>query len=272
MVPFLCRVAVGVIVFFGATMGLYSLFVRQASRRPLSLPASEALSQRPFLPPSIIPVIAVTLLFSVVAATSSRTAHAPPPATAMLSGAVLYSLTLLITVLGCMSYSKIGFREAFGLTACRWPVALAKGLRYGIEILPLILVLTMAVTSIGEALGFDMKPQKIFDCLEDQDVSIWVKTALIVCAVGVAPVVEELLFRGVLLPLTLKGRTFLFGALLTSLYFSLIHLHATSFLPLLVLSIGFSAGYAATGSILTPIAMHAVFNFTGLLLFFAELK
>jgi membrane protease YdiL (CAAX protease family) len=80
------------------------------------------------------------------------------------------------------------------------------------------------------------------------------------------------MFRGLLLPLVLKGRTFLFSALLTSLYFSLMHLHAPSLLPLLLLSVGFSAGYAATGSILTPIAMHMVFNFTGLLLFFSEVK
>jgi membrane protease YdiL (CAAX protease family) len=95
---------------------------------------------------------------------------------------------------------------------------------------------------------------------------------LVFFAVGVAPVVEELLFRGLLLPIVLQGRSFLFGALLTSLYFALIHLHAPSLLPLLLLSVGFSAGYAATGSILTPIAMHVVFNVTGLLLFFAEIK
>jgi membrane protease YdiL (CAAX protease family) len=50
------------------------------------------------------------------------------------------------------------------------------------------------------------------------------------------------------------------------------HLHAPSLLSLLVLSVGFSAGYAATGSILTPVVMHALFNLTGLLLFFAEIK
>lgn len=272
MVPILCRLAVGVIVFVGATTGLYSLFVRQASRRPVRFPASGLLHQRPFLPVCIIPVVAITLLFSVMAAGQTRAPSAHPSATAMLSGAVLYSLTLLITVLGCMSYSKVGFREAFGLGTCSWSVALAKGLRYGVEILPVVLLLTIAVSVIGEALGFDMKAQQIFDCLEDKHASALVRTALIVCAVGVAPVVEELLFRGVLLPVALRGRTFLFGAVLTSLYFSLMHLHAPSLLPLLVLSVGFSAGYAATGSILTPMAMHAVFNFTGLLLFFAELK
>jgi membrane protease YdiL (CAAX protease family) len=93
---------------------------------------------------------------------------------------------------------------------------------------------------------------------------------MLAAAVLIAPVVEELLFRGILLPALLKARSFLFAALLTGAYFALVHLHAPSFLPLLLLSAAFSAGYAATGSILTPMAMHAVFNLTSVMFYFAD--
>ena len=260
-------------MFLGTTMGLYAFFVRQSLRQTtISLPELDALRQRPFLPATIIPLVAITLLFGLMAVGQGEGTKAQPSATALLQGAFLYALVLMVTVLGCLFYAKVDFRCAFGQPTVSWPRALLKGVRYGIEIIPLILLLTIVVATVGEALGFDMKGQQIFECLEDPTVPRWVRIALIFFAVGVAPVVEELLFRGLLLPLVLKGRTFLFAALLTSLYFALMHLHAPSLLPLLLLSVGFSAGYAATGSILTPIAMHMVFNITGLLLFFSEIK
>jgi membrane protease YdiL (CAAX protease family) len=271
MISLLCRITVGGIVFVGATMGIYSMLSRQFLRQPIRLPASNAVRNRPLSPLCIIPVMGVTLLFAVMAVGSAKTAQATSSASSMLMGAGLYSAMLFSTVWVCLSASKTGFRQAFGLNECSWRIAGAKGVQYGLEILPIVLLVSIVVSCIGEALGFDMKAQPIFDCLEDPNVSGWVRTALLFCAVGIAPVMEEFLFRGVLFPIALKGRTFLFAALLTSFYFALMHLHAPSLLPLLVLSVGFSAGYAATGSILTPIVMHAIFNLTGLLLFFAKI-
>lgn len=272
LIPLLCRAAVGVIIFLGTTLGLYSFFARQSRRQPIHLPALDVVRQRPFPEAMIIPLVAITLLFGLMAVGQGEETAQHVSATELLKGAFLYALVLLITIFGCMSYAKVGFKSAFGQGSVSGLSAVAKGLRYGVEILPAILVVSIVVSTVGEALGFDMRGQEIFECLEDSTVPFWVRTTLVFFAVGVAPVVEELLFRGLLLPLVLKGRTFLFAALLTSLYFSLMHLHAPSLLPLLVLSMGFSAGYAATGSILTPIAMHFVFNFTGLLLFFSEVK
>ncbi|MEI6645851.1 MAG: type II CAAX endopeptidase family protein [bacterium] len=272
MIPLLCRIAVGCIVFMGATMGIYSMLTRQFLRQDLHLPALDALRNRPLSPLCVIPIMGVTILFAVMALGSAKTSQATPSASSMLMGAGLYSAMLFSTVWVCLSASKIGFRQAFGVSECPWRVAGSKGVRYGFEILPFVLLVSIGVSCIGESLGFDMKSQQIFDCLEDPSVSGWVRAALLFCAVGIAPVLEEFLFRGVLFSIALKGRTFLFAALLTSLYFALMHLHAPSLLPLLVLSVGFSAGYASTGSILTPIVMHAMFNLTGLLLFFAKIR
>jgi len=272
LIAILCRAAVGVLIFTGATLGLYSFFARQSRCQPVTMPALDTVRQRSFPEILVVPLIAITLLFGLMAAGQGAETEQQVSATALLKGAVFYAWVLLLTILGCMSYAKCGFKKAFGGGSVSGLTAVAKGLRYGVEIIPAILVLSMIVSTLGEALGFDMRGQQIFECLDDDTVPLWVRVALIFFAVGVAPVIEELLFRGLLFPLVLKGRTFLFAALLTSLYFSLMHLHAPSLLPLLVLSLGFSAGYASTGSVLTPIAMHFVFNFTGLLLFFSEVK
>jgi hypothetical protein len=173
MIPLLCRIAVGLIVFIGATMGVYSMLSRQFLRQSLRLPAAEFVRNRPLSQLSAIPVILVTILFSLMAAVQTKQSPAtPPPASALLLGAGLYSFALLIAVFGCLSYSRTGFRAAFGMDACPWPVAAKKGIRYGLEILPLVLLVSIVVSCIGESLGFDMKAQQIFDCLNDPSASV----------------------------------------------------------------------------------------------------
>ncbi|MDR2849578.1 MAG: hypothetical protein LBW77_03430 [Verrucomicrobiota bacterium] len=46
-------------------------------------------------------------------------------------------------------------------------------------------------------------------------------------------------------------------------------MHGPSFLPLLALSAAFAGGYAATGSLVTPVVMHALFNFASLCFYLA---
>jgi membrane protease YdiL (CAAX protease family) len=128
------------------------------------------------------------------------------------------------------------------------------------------------MTSLTESLGFEPKLQEVFDWLGDGSLALGTRVFMMVAAIVIAPVVEETLFRGILFPSALKGRTFFSAAMITGTYFALVHFHAASFLPLLALSMAFSAGYAATGSILTPIVMHALFNLTSVLFYLADTK
>jgi membrane protease YdiL (CAAX protease family) len=79
-------------------------------------------------------------------------------------------------------------------------------------------------------------------------------------AVVAAPLFEELFFRGFAYPV-LKQRIGAAWALVTiSAVFALIHFHLPSMAPLFALSIGLGIVYEMTGSLLAPIAMHALFN------------
>jgi membrane protease YdiL (CAAX protease family) len=91
-------------------------------------------------------------------------------------------------------------------------------------------------------------------------------TSLVVLALVVAPVSEELVFRGGLFRY-LRTRTrpwVAFGA--SAALFALLHSNWISFLPLFVLGIVFAAGYQRTGSIAVPMIAHALFNLNTLLL------
>lgn len=78
--------------------------------------------------------------------------------------------------------------------------------------------------------------------------------------IGLAPVGEEILFRGILYP-TIKQAGFPKLALwVTSLAFAAIHLNIETFVPLLVLALLLTLLYEKTNNLLAPITAHAVFN------------
>jgi len=76
----------------------------------------------------------------------------------------------------------------------------------------------------------------------------------------VAPLSEEILFRGFLYP-ALKRYTQPFVALVVvAAMFAAIHLHLPALLPLFLLSCLLTASYELSGSLLVPILVHAGFN------------
>ena len=92
----------------------------------------------------------------------------------------------------------------------------------------------------------------------------WKKSGLwnLVFAVGIvlAPVSEELLFRGIGLPLLIRRIGVWPAVCLLSLFFAALHLHIPSLIPLFLIGAAFSLAYLYTGAIAVPIAMHVIFN------------
>lgn len=89
---------------------------------------------------------------------------------------------------------------------------------------------------------------------------------VVISAVIIAPLAEEIIFRGYLFNITKNfiGAT---GAMFfTSVLFALIHAHAMSLIPLLLLSLCLTIAYQSTRSLWTPILIHGMFNSTTILL------
>ena len=79
-------------------------------------------------------------------------------------------------------------------------------------------------------------------------------------AILLAPVAEEILFRGILYPAVKQfgfPRLALWG---TALLFAAVHMNAVTFLPLAVLAVVLTALYERTDNLLAPIIAHALFN------------
>ena len=163
------------------------------------------------------------------------------------------------------------FRRDFGLTIeirSWWGIPAGFGLQ---------IVVVLITAPLLELLFPDGAPQQEVASLTE-DTTTLVERLLIVAMVGVAaPVVEEMLFRGMLLSRLVRSMSPTWAVLVQALLFGAIHLldpSAVAALPGLVM-IGAVLGYAAirTGNLSLPIMLHAGVNLTAAiaLMFGAEL-
>lgn len=258
----------GLILLAGATLDLALVFRFQRRLSAPRLPARADLGRRPFGAPHALLALFTTLILTLPAL-FQKPSPPTPTETALVLGPVVYALAGLLTVALCLHLAHSTFREAFGSATCPTRRAIGKGVLYGLAAVPPVMLLSHVVAAVADRLGYEPRGQEVFDWLSDNGVSAGTRVFLMASAVFLAPLVEEVLFRGILFPALLKGRAFASAALLTGLYFALVHVHALSLLPLLALSVALSAAYASTGSLLTPVVMHALFNATSLLLYLA---
>lgn len=83
---------------------------------------------------------------------------------------------------------------------------------------------------------------------------------LVLMAVVVAPVVEEIIFRGCIYRF-LKSQTTLLGAqILSGAVFAMLHANLLSFVPLVLVGVLLARAYEKTGSLAVAIWFHAFFN------------
>ncbi|MCE9610375.1 MAG: CPBP family intramembrane metalloprotease [Chthoniobacter sp.] len=91
-------------------------------------------------------------------------------------------------------------------------------------------------------------------------------------AVVFAPLSEEVLFRGFFYPLGKRYLGPLASGFVTALLFAAVHSSLTALAGLFVLALCLTLAYERTGSLLVPIGMHALFNFTSLVFVYGQAR
>jgi membrane protease YdiL (CAAX protease family) len=156
-------------------------------------------------------------------------------------------------------FAGIQGRELFGLHWRRAPAMLRLAALYYLAALPPLWLLSALGQLVLHRLGHEFYMQDVTQVLMAP--ASWpVRGSLFFIAVVIAPVFEEIFFRGILLPFLVRRIGLTAGILLVSAAFAGLHWHLPSLLPLFLLSAAFSLAYARTQSLLVPIGMHAVFN------------
>ncbi len=111
-------------------------------------------------------------------------------------------------------------------------------------------------------LEVDLDPQEsivmITEAIRDKN---WGQlTPLLFFATIVAPISEEVLFRGLLFRVLRDKGGFFMAAIISSLFFTLLHDSIASWGPLMVLGMLLAWVYHRSGSLLASIALHFAFN------------
>ena len=150
-----------------------------------------------------------------------------------------------LSVNSLAGYSKLGF----------WRTLVTGGILLFASY-PLIFVADLATRRF---LGGDSSRQGIVELFNESQ-TIQQRVLVIVLAVMIAPLVEEFVFRFFLYGVVRRylGRSV--GLAANSLLFAAVHAHVPSAAPLFVLGACFTIAYEWSGSILVPMAMHALFN------------
>jgi len=121
------------------------------------------------------------------------------------------------------------------------------------------LLVVVAVTSIVTTFRLEARSQDLAETIRATQSPVALMLACVV-AVGLAPVVEEVLFRGIIY-LPLRARVGVVpAAIIVSCVFSAIHNYPLGAAQFLVLSVTFIALLEATGSLWVPIFAHSLYN------------
>jgi membrane protease YdiL (CAAX protease family) len=155
---------------------------------------------------------------------------------------------------------RISWDRAFGFSE-DWVRALRLGIMVAVIFLPIGFGLQLLSDVVMRLPHSPVQPVEQQTVQTLRTASSWIqKFAAGIVTIVVAPLGEEVMFRGIVYP-TIKQAGFRRTALwATSLAFAAIHLNAVTFVPLLVLSIFLILLYEKTNNLLAPIVAHSAFN------------
>ncbi len=172
---------------------------------------------------------------------------------------VVLHWAVIVVVLLRAVYRNISWQAGFSYGRATPGSDFFKGLAAYVAAVP-VLVFYAAMYHVWlQWSGHEPAPQDAVRLFAELEAG-WMFFYFIFLAVVVAPVAEELLFRGILLPAL--GRRWGMGAaiMISSVLFAFMHFHVPSLVPLFVFSIALSLAYVYTESIIVPIVMHMLFN------------
>lgn len=177
----------------------------------------------------------------------------------LLVGTVSFHLVGLLWLNWFFGDHNLRWGEALGLAkSLRWR-AIGFGLLAGVVGTALCFGVAQVVTLVTRSLGGEVKLQETVRLLQTGVPVGWM-VYLAIISIVVAPLMEEIIFRGIIYPSlkrTGRRKLALFG---TAVLFAAIHGNLNAFIPLTVFAVILALAYDYSGSLLAPILGHSIFN------------
>ncbi len=136
--------------------------------------------------------------------------------------------------------------------------------RFSLSYLPYLLLLGIALILMVN-FGLELLPRSVLEAYSEQASMIGDDTSLIgiIAVVIVAPVFEEIFFRGLLLSTLRKGMSTGLAIFLSAVIFGVAHGQILWMAYTFIVGLVFAYVVVKTGSIATSMVLHIVFNFFG---------
>ncbi len=209
----------------------------------------------------LLPVGLIAVFYFAQGALSASMSH-EPEATKITANVLLINMGVQffwVAIATIVVFRRVRPVEWLGLKWKEWPWVMFIGPAtvFGMWCVFAFLYL-VGYEQLLESLGVKKVQDMVemFHKTEDQNVLI----LMVVMAVIVAPVCEEVVFRGYLYPVLKKFSGMWIGLLVSALIFSAAHGSFVALLPLFIFGVVLAFLYECTGSIWAPIAAHLLFN------------
>lgn len=128
--------------------------------------------------------------------------------------------------------------------------------------LPCIFITYLVVIAVAALKGggaVDQSPQEAVEAFS-KTTDPGFRILLGFMAIVIAPVTEELIFRGFVYGVTKRFTDRWFAMIFSALMFSILHLHVEKAPEFFVLGVGFALAYELSGCLMVPVFMHMLFN------------
>lgn len=185
---------------------------------------------------------------------------------------IISILSTLAFAVGCgavysrMKTNGVSWNDSFGSENKTFLKHVVHGGIIYLACLPVIWLVSAIYVGGLTALDLELKQQAAFDVFASEQAPLFL-IYMSLAAVVIAPFVEEVIFRGILLPMAAKYIGTIKAVILVSVFFALIHGNLAAFMPLFVFAIYLSLAYIYSRSIVAPVVMHSLFNGINLVFF-----
>ncbi len=171
---------------------------------------------------------------------------------------VIFYLYGYISVVLLILYYALNLKNKFAFNKRD----IKKTLKYFVVFLPIIFVISF----LCKMILFEYEEQKmVVEIKKNFYNNLFTNFLLIII---VAPIIEEIVFRGLFYKTLKKFVPFIQASIISSLIFAIIHENILSFTILFLFSLYLTWIYERTNSILYPILTHSIFNFLNISLIY----
>ncbi len=149
------------------------------------------------------------------------------------------------------------------------PFSILKGIFLTLFGIIAIFFIDIVYTIFLRFIPWDTDKNKIRLLIENKNISL---TMLFIVAVIIAPICEELFFRGFLFPAFKKKMTTFSAMFLSSILFAVFHLEPTQLIPLIGIGFILSFVYEKAESLIPSVLLHSLNNLIAIIILFQFIK